>query len=96
MNYPFPYCSIPEQAEVVRILEETISLIERSEEDIDANLQKAEALRQAILKQAFAGELVPQDPADEPASTLLARIRAVRGVAPVLKAKVRPARIPSH
>ena len=37
--------------------------------DIETNLGKAEALRQAILKKAFAGELVPQDPADPPAST---------------------------
>jgi type I restriction enzyme S subunit len=77
-NYPFPYCSLAEQQEIVRILEETVSLIERTEADIEINLQKAEALRQSILKKAFAGELVPQDPADEPAAALLARIRAER------------------
>ena len=38
------------------------------------NIQKAEALRQRILKQAFEGKIVPQDPNDEPAEKLLERI----------------------
>jgi type I restriction enzyme S subunit len=47
-------------------------------------LRRAERLRQSILKQAFAGRLAPQDPADldksdnEPASVLLARMRAAK------------------
>ena len=47
--------------------------------EIDANLARADALRQSILKKAFSGELVSQDPDDEPAQALLARIRASRG-----------------
>jgi len=42
------------------------------------NLARADRLRQAILKRAFEGRLVPQDPNDEPAEVLLARIQAKR------------------
>ncbi len=73
-----PLCSLDEQEDVVRQLDEQTSVMDALEADIDLNLQKAEALRQSILKKAFAGELVPQDPADEPAAALLARIRAER------------------
>jgi len=75
VGYPFPYCSIPEQQEIVRLLDEQFEAIERNEREIDAALKRSEALRQAILKKAFTGQLVPQDPADEPASALLARLR---------------------
>ena len=42
------------------------------------NLEKAQQLKQSILKKAFEGRLVPQDPTDEPASELLAKIQAER------------------
>lgn len=77
-DYLIPVCSKAEMTEVTNRLAEQLSTISALEADIDLNLQKAEALRQSILKKAFAGELVPQDPADEPASELLARIRAER------------------
>ena len=75
---PIAIPSTVEQHEIVRRLDAQLEGIDALEADIDLNLQKAEALRQSILKRAFAGELVPQDPADEPGSELLARIRAER------------------
>lgn len=76
-----PECSLPEQQEIVRILAEQFEAIERNERELDAALKRSEALRQSILKRAFSGRLVPQDPADEPASQLLARLRAEREAA---------------
>ena len=77
-NYPFPYCSIEEQGEIAGILEKTLSVLDEMEADISKELQKANVLRQSILKKAFSGELVAQDPGEEAASILLDRIRAER------------------
>ena len=77
-NYPFPYCSIEEQREIVSIVDKNISLVDEMESGIIDELQKADALRQSILKKAFSGQLVAQDQHDEPASVLLDRIRAER------------------
>lgn len=71
--------SLPSRAEQNRIVEELeakISVIEQVEADIETQLKKSETLRQSILKKAFSGQLVPQDPADEPAAKLLERIKA--------------------
>lgn len=76
-----PICSPAEQAEIIRILDARLTAADRMEAEIDAALSRADALRQSILKRAFAGSLVPQDPTDEPAPTLLARIKAERAKA---------------
>ncbi|MDQ6965320.1 MAG: hypothetical protein Q9M23_00145 [Mariprofundaceae bacterium] len=69
----------------VQEIESRFSVVEKMEQTIGESLQKAEALRQSILKRAFEGKLVPQNPDDEPASELLARIRAERAAAPTPK-----------
>ncbi len=69
---------IPEQARIVAEIEKRLSVCDKMEESITQSFLQAEALRQSILKKAFEGRLVPQDPADEPAAVLLERIRAER------------------
>jgi type I restriction enzyme S subunit len=84
---PIPLPSLPEQLEIVRLLDAQFEVIERNERELDAALKRSEALRQAILKKAFTGRLVPQVATDEPASTLLARLRTERAAAPASKRK---------
>ena len=71
-----PLCSRSEQEVVVERLSASLFAIDAIEAEIDNQLLKADALRQSILKKAFAGQLVAQDPNDEPASVLLDRIKA--------------------
>lgn len=80
---------IEEQARIVTEVERQMSFVEACERAVDAGLERSAALRRSVLKAAFEGRLVPQDPADEPASVLLERIRAERAAAP--KAKTRRA-----
>ena len=77
-NLIVPLCSLQEQQVLVGKLEAVFSVIEKQKEAIDNQLMTANTLRQSILKKAFSGRLVPQDPNDEPASVLLDRIRAER------------------
>lgn len=72
---PVPVCSPSEQVEIVRLLDEKFEAADALEVEINADLARAATLRQSILKKAFSGQLVLQDPTDEPASELLARIK---------------------
>ncbi|TNB47115.1 hypothetical protein FF124_13105 [Martelella lutilitoris] len=81
---PLPLYGVEEQAEITRILDDRLSAADALEAEIDAGLNRADVLRQSILKQAFSGKLVPQDPNDEPAADLLARIKAEK----ITRAKV--------
>lgn len=74
----FPLPPLAEQRRIVAEVERRLSVIAAMDAAVAANLKRAERLRQAILKRAFEGRLVPQEPSDEPAAALLERIRAAR------------------
>ena len=92
MAVPIP--PLAEQRRVVAEVDRGLSVIQQTETAVEASLRRAERLRQSILKRAFSGELVTQDPHDEPASVLLERIRAKREAeqAAASATKKRPAR----
>lgn len=75
VNLPIPLPPLAEQNRIVSEIERRFSVIDQIEKTIDQSLNQAEKLRQSILKKAFEGKLVPQDPNDEPASVLLERIK---------------------
>lgn len=81
---------IEEQHEIVRRIETAFAKIDRLAAEAEKALKLADRLDQRILAKAFAGDLVPQDPNDEPAETLLARIREARTTAPKARRGQKP------
>ncbi|MGA2608721.1 MAG: restriction endonuclease subunit S [Terriglobia bacterium] len=77
-EFCLPLPPLGEQHRIVAEVERRLSVVDELEAVVEANLKRAERLRQAILKRAFEGKLVPQDPSDEPASVLLERIKAAK------------------
>ena len=76
---PIPLAPTQEQARAIRLADSLSDTPRAVQEQMEAETGvNASALRQSILKRAFEGRLVPQDPADEPASVLLERIRTHR------------------
>ena len=80
-QFPIPLPPLAEQRRIVAEVERRLSVAQQAEATVEASLARGERLRQSILKQAFSGKLVSQDPDDEPASALLERIRAEREAA---------------
>ena len=89
---PVPLPAPDEQRKIVRRIETAFAKIDRLAAEAAKALKLLGRLDQRILAKAFAGELVPQNPDDEPAETLLARIRAERLAQP----KPRPGRRAKH
>jgi len=77
-SLPTPIPPLPEQLRIVAEVDRRLSIIHEVEIEVDSDLRRAKRLRQSILKYAFEGNLVPQDPNDEPANVLLERIRSER------------------
>jgi type I restriction enzyme, S subunit len=73
-----PLAPIKEQERIIRVIADAFDFIKRMEQLVDESKENNDYLDQSILAKAFRGELVPQDPNDEPASVLLERIRAER------------------
>lgn len=73
-----PLPPLNEMRAMVCLIEEALEQVSHNESAIVLALQQSASQRQNILRAAFAGQLVPQDPRDEPASVLLERIRAER------------------
>jgi type I restriction enzyme S subunit len=92
LDLPVPKLTLVEQKEVVRRIGTAFAEIDRLSSETTSARKLIDHLDQAILAKAFRGELVPQDPNDEPASVLLGRIRAERAAVPT-KIKRGPKRI---
>lgn len=82
---PIGIPSLKEQTEIVRLVEQYFALADTLEKNLAIAKLRVDNLTQSILAKAFRGELVPQDPNDEPADKLLARIKAARLEAEMLE-----------
>lgn len=88
-NFTVPLPCKAEQTEIVRRIELLMGYADRLEARLQAAQTAAERLTPALLAKAFRGELVPQDPSDEPAAELLRRLREARAAQVPVKAKRR-------
>lgn len=78
-----------DQDAVVVEVDRNLSVIDSLQAIVDSAGERSAGLRRSVLKAAFEGRLVPQDPSDGPASVLLDRIRAERAAQPVAKRRAR-------
>lgn len=70
--------TLEEQKQIVEEIKKRFAVADEVEKAVEQNIEKAKQLKQSILKKAFEGRLVPQDPTDEPATKLLEKIKQER------------------
>ena len=73
-SFTFPICDLKEQNQIVTEIEKHFTIIDKLEKVVQSSIKESKRLRQSILKQAFEGKLVEQDPKDESAEVLLEKI----------------------
>ncbi|MER7011199.1 restriction endonuclease subunit S [Saccharopolyspora sp. NPDC000359] len=81
----FPIPPMSEQKKIVQQVHGQLAAVDRLAADLKKTARQANHLRQSLLREAFSGRLVEQDPRDEPASALLERIWAARANAPKVR-----------
>jgi hypothetical protein len=93
---PIPLPALEEQRQIIEAVGQALAAVRVAEVEVARGLARAARLRQSVLRQAFEGRLVAQDPADEPASVLLARIQQLRANVPASSTKPtsNPGRLP--
>ena len=74
-DYPLPLPPLSEQHRIVSKIESIFGNIDSIEKQVNDAIRSLNTLKQSVLKLAFEGKLVPQDPNDEPASVLLGKIK---------------------
>lgn len=89
VGFLFPLPPLAEQFSIIEMLDENLSGVDHLLIEARQREESLNALRQSILRHAFTGQLVPQDPKDEPASELLKRIAAEREARKKIKATPR-------
>lgn len=80
-----PYPPVEEAARILQRIETAFAWIDRLTSEASTARKLIDHLDQALLSKAFRGELVPQDPNDEPASVLLERIKEKNSASPPAK-----------
>ncbi len=83
--FAFPLPPLAEQQRLVAEIERRVTVGQKTAEQVATQAERASMVRQSILRWAFEGRLVDQDPSDEPASELFERIRAEREKAAATK-----------
>jgi type I restriction enzyme S subunit len=90
-HFALPLAPLKEQAEIIRRVEALFALADRIEARCTTARTQAQRLTPLVLAKAFRGELVPQDPNDEPANALLARIASSNSAVPGKNKREMPA-----